>query len=152
MCDINELINREKTRREFPEWDLCDAEDCLSLVTYDGMNMEFVEIQTPEICRQAVINDSEAIRFVRDLSMLEDDVIHFRFHREGLKESMETVTRVKDIDDLVMKINMAYLPEPRITKGRLRISSYCYDKRIDWNTHIVVVNGLGVVGFLDGQF
>lgn len=34
--------------------------------------------------------------------------------------------------------------------GDISVKPYCYDERNDWNTHIVVVAGVGVIGFTNG--
>lgn len=84
----------------------------------------------------------------------------FRYHRGGLRESMETVIEVFSKQDIVNKLNSDryclcndFLPE------NITIKPYGYDERIDWSTHIVIINdgtgsdqqGIrGLVGFTDG--
>jgi hypothetical protein len=75
----------------------------------------------------------------------------FRFHRGSLAESMETCCVVNDKNELAALIsrwNGATEKESTNEDGvwiggycspeDLIISPYCFDKRIGWNTHIVV--------------
>lgn len=75
----------------------------------------------------------------------------FREHRGGLKESMETMVELKDRAALLEycikalgDFRFSFPPEA------LHIKPYSYDDRIDWDTHIVSIDGYGVVGFTDG--
>lgn len=61
----------------------------------------------------------------------------FRFHKGSLKESMETCVVVKNKHELALTIS-TYNYEHGIFEN-LIIKEYCFDKRIGWNTHIVLV-------------
>ncbi len=39
---------------------------CIKAVCKDGMSLEFVKEQTPEICLLAVIQDARALQFVKE--------------------------------------------------------------------------------------
>jgi hypothetical protein len=75
----------------------------------------------------------------------------YREHRGGLTESMETVVEIEGADDLMRIINAgrAQWYQPAITIDQLAVEPYGYDGRIDWDTHIVTVDG-AAVGFTDG--
>lgn len=75
----------------------------------------------------------------------------FRDHRGSLADSMATVVEVSGRDALVS------LLAGRLEKygfefadRDLVIAPYGYDRRIDWDTHIVTIDGYGVAGFTDG--
>lgn len=68
----------------------------------------------------------------------------YRQHKGGLSESMATVrdiaaTRQAMFDALGLDATAS-----------LDVKPYGYDSRIGWDTHIVTVEGYGVVGFTDG--
>ncbi len=64
----------------------------------------------------------------------------YRDHRGGLAESMETVLEMSDFSELERHIFKLY------GKGEITIKPYGFDKRINWNTHIVCHDG-HVTGF-----
>jgi hypothetical protein len=66
----------------------------------------------------------------------------FRPQRELLDESMAEAEEL-DMDSLTKKMVERFGP------GEVRIEPYGYDKRIGWNTHIVLHEGRAV-GFTDG--
>lgn len=72
----------------------------------------------------------------------------FRPHRGSLSEAMGSVVELETIADLTAHIaselDMAATPE-------LTVKPYGYDARIDWDSHIVSVEGYGVVGFTDAM-
>lgn len=62
---------------------------------------------------------------------------------------METVVTVESRQDL--ETHCRRLLEPYgVPVNELTIKPYCYDERIDWDTHMVSVAGYGVIGFTDG--
>jgi len=69
--------------------------------------------------------------------------IKFRHHRGSLSDSMDTVVQVASLQELadILKVEV----------DTISIKPYGYDKRIDWDTHLVCVNG-DAVGFTDGYF
>ena len=78
----------------------------------------------------------------------------FRFHRGGLDESMQTVTEIHSMADL---INLTQEKWGDMLRG-ISIEPYGYDERIQWDTYIVTaVVGTNqdrvsaVVGFLNGN-
>lgn len=95
----------------------------------------------------------------------------FRFHRGNLEESMKTCVVVKDIKELASflssynKITQApSTDEDKLNIGSwyepedLKIIPYIFDKRIGWNTHMVirhpncVTKDASVIGFLSDSF
>lgn len=76
--------------------------------------------------------------------------MRFRFHRGSLEESLQTVREVQSLDDvrelLVREVGLSLLPE----HFKLTCRYYTHDKRIDWQTWIVLNDGLPV-GFSDGE-
>ena len=75
----------------------------------------------------------------------------FRDHRNLLKDSMDTVRQVASLDDLILDLQKGLRFFDRdIAKDQVTIKPYCYDNRIGWDTHIVIVEGYGVCGFTDG--
>lgn len=75
----------------------------------------------------------------------------FRDHRNLLKDSMDTVRQVASFDDLILDLQKKLRFFDRdISKDQVTIKPYCYDNRIGWDTHIVIVEGYGVCGFTDG--
>ncbi len=76
----------------------------------------------------------------------------YRDHRWSLAEGLATTREVADRRGL-----LAYLREDLGRYGyefadrALRIEPYARDDRIGWlDTHIVTIDGFGVVGFTDG--
>jgi len=79
--------------------------------------------------------------------------VKFREHCGGLAESMETVVEVSDHGALLEHIRKLAEPWPTfppVTPETVHIKPYGRDDRIGWNTHIVTVDGYGVLGFTDG--
>lgn len=76
----------------------------------------------------------------------------FREHRGSLDESMETCVELDDRADLVahMRRQLAHYYF-EFEDAQLKVEPYAIDKRIGWlDTHIVTIDGYGVVGFTDG--
>lgn len=63
---------------------------------------------------------------------------------------METVQEFETKRDLIRylksDIGLSFL----FYEHQLSIKHYSFDKRINWDTHIVTINGFGVVGFTNG--
>ncbi len=77
----------------------------------------------------------------------------FREHRGGLSASMQTVVEVADHAALlehIAKLLQPYPTAPPVTADTVHIKPYCYDERIEWDNHIVTLDGYGVLGFTDG--
>lgn len=77
----------------------------------------------------------------------------FREHRGGLAESMDTVIEVSDGEALLEHVrNLAqrWPTFPAITAETVHVEPYGRDERIGWDTHIVTLDGYGVLGFTDG--
>ena len=75
----------------------------------------------------------------------------FREQRRLLVESMETVKTFKSKKDLIKHLKKIWGPfRIKVTKKNLKIEPYYFDKRINWNTHIVLLDG-NVIGFTDKQ-
>mgnify|MGYP001609771850 CR=1 FL=1 len=73
--------------------------------------------------------------------------MRLRKHRETLDESMETVVEIPANMQALLAVVQANLgPVP---KESIHVTPYCFDARINWDTHIVTVDGYGVYGFTD---
>lgn len=72
----------------------------------------------------------------------------FRFHRGGLAESLQTVVEVSTLDALADLLSDEI--EHPVAVEAIKIEPYAQDRRIGWDTHIVTISGLGVMGFTDG--
>jgi hypothetical protein len=74
-----------------------------------------------------------------------------RQHRRLLDESMETVETIEPTMTALVAWAERILAQWDIPKPfDIRIKPYGYDGRIKWNTHIVKLEGYGVLGFTDG--
>lgn len=74
----------------------------------------------------------------------------FRPHRGQLDDAMKEVEEVNDWNGLVEVVRKGYsglLKPEEITRERLTVKPYGYDARIQWDTHIVNLENVGVVGF-----
>ena len=81
-------------------------------------------------------------------------MVQFREHRGTLIDSMETVIEVKDKQELVGIINDSlskYGHDLDINMQTVEIKPYGFDKRINWDTHIVTLKGYGALGFTDSM-
>lgn len=67
----------------------------------------------------------------------------YRDHRGSLADSMDTVQVMASLHDLERHLF------PAFGGGEITVEAYGYDKRIEWDTHIVCHNGRAV-GFTDG--
>lgn len=75
----------------------------------------------------------------------------FREHRGLLDDSMATCIEVIDRAALVWRCQEILGPYGFVvTPEKLHIEPYSYDKRINWDTHIVTLDGYGVIGFTNG--
>jgi hypothetical protein len=70
----------------------------------------------------------------------------FRFHRELLKESMETVIEVSCLEDVKRRYNENNLFPIDIIK----CVKVCFDERIDWDTYMIIADGFRI-GYADGE-
>ncbi len=73
-------------------------------------------------------------------------MIKYRPHCGGLAEAMERVVNVSSIEDLLTHIDASFGATPE----NITIEPYGYDKRIEWNTHLVCVDGKAI-GYTDGK-
>ena len=76
----------------------------------------------------------------------------FRFHAGSLSDSMKTVVVINSREHMCQLIE-AYSD---MVISSLSIQTYCYDKRIDWDTHIVLAIYYGLetqfpIGFLNKE-
>ena len=75
----------------------------------------------------------------------------FRFNRELLDESMETMIDIPPtIEAIQDAMRSAYGKLFKHIKGQIKVEPYGYDDRIGWDTYIVFIDGYGVIGFTDG--
>lgn len=74
----------------------------------------------------------------------------YRPHRGMLAESMAETREFPSRAALVEHIRqeLADFSVP-VLDEHLHIKPYGYDERIDWDTHIVTLDGYGVLGFTD---
>jgi hypothetical protein len=80
--------------------------------------------------------------------------IKFRPHRGSLFESMETVCEVSSLAELVKVIRDSregWPDQNEVTMDNIKLESYGFDSRINWDTYIVSICNK-VVGFSDGKF
>lgn len=73
----------------------------------------------------------------------------YRQHRGGLSESLETTREIaatKEAIALEASLELGRV----VTNREIAVEPYGYDHRILWDTHIVTVEGYGVLGFTDG--
>jgi hypothetical protein len=78
--------------------------------------------------------------------------MRFREHRGSLADSMKTVVEVADHESLLEHIRRLAQPWPTfppVTVETVHIRPYGWDERIQWDTHIVTLDGYGVLGFTD---
>lgn len=61
----------------------------------------------------------------------------YRDQRGGLKESMETVREIEPTIDALAVIL-------KVPPSAITVERYCYDKRINWDTYLVSVEGHAV--------
>jgi hypothetical protein len=75
----------------------------------------------------------------------------FRPHRRTLIEAMKEVKTFNSLAELIenQKPELAQWGV-EITAENVKVTPYCYDKRINWNTYIVTLEDYGVLGFTDG--
>lgn len=77
-----------------------------------------------------------------------------RLHRGGLKESMGTVADIEPTKYAVAEYVSSVLHSTeRVIPDEVHVDKYGegIDYRIGWDTHIVSIDGIGVVGFTDGK-
>ena len=61
----------------------------------------------------------------------------YRHQRGGLKESMETVVEIEPTIDALAVIL-------KVPPSAITVEPYTYDKRIDWDTYLVCIEGNAV--------
>jgi hypothetical protein len=75
-----------------------------------------------------------------------------REHRGLLDEAMSTCKEIEPTMESVIDQVLSSLPcFLHIKPEDIHVEPYGYDKRIGWDTHVVVVDGYGVYGFIDGM-
>lgn len=74
-----------------------------------------------------------------------------RVHKSLLSESMETVAEIKPTTESIAQ----YLRDQwaglgyNVRANNITVKPYCFDNRIQWNTHVVILNS-SAVAFTDG--
>lgn len=80
--------------------------------------------------------------------------MRIREHRGSLSESMETIEEIDraTIDDVIAWARRKYEDMPVVFTNPflIEVKRYGYDNRINWDTHIIIAKGRGVLGFTDG--
>ncbi len=78
----------------------------------------------------------------------------YRPHQGGLAESMDEVKTFSSKAELVKEARKFYghlVPKNQVTSDTVHAVPYGgYAPRIGWETHLVVVDGVGPIGFTDG--
>lgn len=77
----------------------------------------------------------------------------YREHRGGLSDSMATMVEVNGLQGLLWHLSKraeTYPSFPVVSEKTVHIEPYGFDDRIGWDTHIVTLDGYGVLGFTDG--
>ena len=75
----------------------------------------------------------------------------FRPHRESLDAAMAEVVEVNGRGELVDHLRKVWMSEVNESGSNVVVENYGgIDERIDWDTHIVLVNG-EAYGFTDGH-
>lgn len=72
----------------------------------------------------------------------------FRPHRGSLDDAMRLAVEIEP-EDLIATLQKE-LWEP-VSPKDVHVKPYHYDRRIDWDTHMVLVHGQ-IVGFTDGPW
>ena len=78
----------------------------------------------------------------------------YREHRGSLASSMETVKYVSDKESLIALIIEQLSPYAHgldINENTVRCDPFGFDGRINWNSHIISLDGYGVLGFTDQE-
>lgn len=78
-------------------------------------------------------------------------MIRYRPHRGSLAAAMEEQQEFSTADKLLDFLQSEYydwVRKPLHAKD-IKVEKYCYDKRIGWDTHILSVEGYGVIGWID---
>jgi hypothetical protein len=75
----------------------------------------------------------------------------FREHRGSLAESMKTVVELNTKEDFCKHLNMVVRKFIGHNEFTLSFKEYSFDTRINWDTWLVVIDGDGVIGMLDGH-
>lgn len=81
-------------------------------------------------------------------------MIRARYHRGSYDDSMDTCVLINLTKKAMIDWIMAEVGGVKVVlEKRIRITAYGgVDPRNNWDTHIVEVDGVGVVGFIDGPF
>jgi len=78
----------------------------------------------------------------------------FREHRGSLEDSMATaIPLANDKTSLVSHINSlnVFLDNRVISEEMVTVKPYGFDKRIQWDSHIVSISGYGVIGYTNAM-
>lgn len=76
--------------------------------------------------------------------------MRMREHRLTMKDSLSTAMEVDNREHLVRLIFDRFGKRGiAISDEMIHVSHYGFDDRIDWDDHIIVVDGQGVFGFTD---
>jgi hypothetical protein len=71
-----------------------------------------------------------------------------RENRPTIEDSLSTTLEVENREHLVrLIVERLGLTGAAVTESMIHISHYGFDDRIDWDEHIIVVDGHGVFGF-----
>lgn len=73
----------------------------------------------------------------------------FREHRGTLSESLKTVRDISPTKKAIA-LEVSFGSFRNVEEKDIVVKPYGPDPRIDWDTHIVVLEGYGVIGFTDG--
>lgn len=83
----------------------------------------------------------------------------YRPHRGSLAEAMKEVRKIDNVEHLVMIVRESladWYPETDMVEivnvNTLRSKKSVYDARIKWDTHLLCLDGWGVVGQINFDF
>lgn len=76
--------------------------------------------------------------------------MRMREHRLTMKDSLSTAMEVDNREHLVRLIFDRFGKRGIVVSDEMiHVSHYGFDDRIDWDDHIIVVDGQGVFGYID---
>lgn len=73
-----------------------------------------------------------------------------RQHCGGLEKSMATTIEIEPTKEALLAAVRASVAPLNVADDSLSVKPYGFDKRINWDTHIVEIQDFGVYGFTDG--
>lgn len=116
-------------------------------------NVKSALMELVEQIKKEVRDELKAEFGIQEPEKPKEGGVLFRQHRGSLHESMKTVVRVHSRQEILDQFEPWLIGVPAGEKpdvSKLSIAQCSYDERIDWNTHLVVYAGAGVLGQTNG--